>query len=58
VHGAILIAQEAALLELSGAERHQPEQNVVGVAPEPNALRQGWAEPAATGAAVALVASR
>src|SRR6266496_583049 len=58
VHTSIGYAVEARFFQLRGAQRHEPEQHVISVAPEPNALRQGRAHTAAAAAAVTLVAPR
>ena len=44
--------------QVRGAQRHEPEQHIVSVTPEPDALSQGRAEAAAAGAAMTFVAAR
>ena len=58
MYGPVLVAIKALLLQLGGAQCYESEQHIVGVTPEPDALAQGRTKAAATGAAVALVASR
>ena len=58
MHAAPLVAHETLLFEFGGAQRHEPKQHVVGIAPEPHALRQSRAEAAAARAAVTFVAAR
>ena len=47
----------ALLFQIHRAQRDQPEQHVVGIAPEPDALGQGGADAAAAAAAVTFVAA-
>ena len=54
--GAILDVLKARFFQVHGTQRHQPEQHIVSVTPEPDALSQGRAEVTAI-AAMTFVAA-
>src|SRR6478609_379924 len=58
MHGAILDAFKTRFFQVRRAQRHEPEQHIVSITPEPDALSQRRAEAAAASAAMTFVAAR
>ena len=58
VHRSVLDPVKTLFFDSLRAQRNEPEQHIIGVAPEPRTLRQGRAHAAAAAAAMTLVATR
>src|SRR6476619_4158935 len=58
MHGAILDAFKTRFFQVRREQSHDPEQHIVSITPEPDALSQRRAEAAAASAAMTFVAAR
>jgi hypothetical protein len=58
VHRAIGQARIAFFFQIHGAQCYESKQHIVCVTPEPDALSDGWADPATAGTTMTLVAAR
>ena len=58
MHRAIGQARIAFFFQIHGAQCYESKQHIVCVTPEPDALSDGWADPATAGTTMTLVAAR
>src|SRR5262245_3450933 len=58
MHGAVGQALITLFFQIHGAQCYKSKENVVCITPEPDALSDGWADPATAGTTMTLVAAR